>query len=115
MFGGLGGGLDPSKMKGLMKQLGIKQEAIDAERVIIEKKDGSKFLIENPNVQKMTMQGQESWQITGEGHEESEDEGVTEEDIMLVMEKTGKGRKEVEKALEESEGDIAQTIVALSK
>ena len=42
MFPGLGG-MNPAKMKGMMKQLGINQEDIDAERVTIEKTDGSKI------------------------------------------------------------------------
>jgi nascent polypeptide-associated complex subunit alpha len=114
MFGGLGGGFDPSKMKGLMKQMGIKQEEIDSDRVIIEKKDGTKIVIEDAGVQKMTMQGQESWQITGKAHEE-EGSGVKEEDVKLVMEKTGKSRKEVEEALADTGGDIAEAIVGLSE
>ena len=115
MFGGLGGllgggGMDPKKMKAMMKQLGINQEDISAKRVIIEKED-SRVIIENPAVQKIKMQGQESWQITGESHEESL--GVSEEDIALVAEKTGKSKAEAKKALEET-GDIAEAIVKLS-
>jgi nascent polypeptide-associated complex subunit alpha len=115
MFGGLGGGFDPSKMKGLMKQMGIKQEEVDASRVIIEKKDGTRTIIENPSVSKIIMKGQESWQVSGEAHEESGEEGISEDDINLVMEKTGKSEKEVKEALEECNGDIAETIVRLSR
>ena len=111
MLGGLmGGGFDPKKMKSMMKQLGINQEDIEAKRVIIEKEDG-KIIIENPSVQKIKMQGQESWQITGESREESL--GLSEEDIALVAEKTGKSKIEAKKALEETH-DIAEAIVKLS-
>jgi len=103
------GGIDPKKLQGMMKQMGIKQEEIAAERVIIEKSDG-KIIIENPNVQKIVMQGQESWQITGTAREES---GITEGDIKMVMEKTGKSKAEARKALEET-GDIAEAIINLS-
>ena len=109
MFGGLGG-LNPAKMKGLMKQMGINQEEIEAKRVIIECED-RKIVIENPNVQKLKMQGQESWQIVGEAHEEGL--GASEDDIKLVMEKTGRGRTEAKKALEEAGGDIAEAIVKI--
>lgn len=105
--------MDPKKMQGLMKQMGIKTEAIDASKVIIEKTDGGKIVLSNPTVQKMTMQGQDSWQITGEESEEAE--GIREEDIKLVMEKTGKKEKEAREALEESGGEIAEAIVKLSK
>jgi len=60
------------------------------------------------------MQGQETWQIMGDVKEEDESSGVREDDIKLVMEKTGKGDEEAKKALEETNGDIAEAIVKLS-
>ena len=110
MFPGMGG-IDPKKMQQMMKQLGIKQEEIEAVRVVIEKTDG-RVIIENPSIQKVVMQGQESWQITGEAREEETE--IKEEDVKLVMEKTGKSEKEAKEALEESEGDIASAIINLN-
>lgn len=110
MFGGLGG-MDPSKMKAVMKQLGIKQEEINAERVVVECSD-RKIIIDEPSVQKIIMQGQESWQIVGKAREESL--GIREEDIALVVEKSGKSKVEAKKALEVSGGDIAEAILSLS-
>jgi len=111
MFPGLGG-MNPAKMKGMMKQLGIEQEEIDAERVIIEKSDG-RIVIESPQVSKIKMQGQETWQIAGEAREE--ELGIKESDVLLVMEKTGKNREKSIKALEEANGDIAEAIVKLGE
>jgi len=111
MFPGLGG-MDPKKMQAMMKQLGIKQEEIPAERVVIEKPDG-KTIIENPSVQKITMQGQESFQITGEILD-SEELQFSEDDIKLVAEKTGKSESESKTALEET-NDIAEAILKLSE
>ncbi len=105
------GGIDPSKMKAMMKQMGIKQEEIEAERVVIECSD-RKIIIESPSVQKIIMQGNESWQITGEAREEGA--GIREEDVKLVMEKTGAAEEKARKALEEAEGDIAEAIIKLS-
>lgn len=107
------GGIDPKKMQAVMKQMGIKQEEIEAQRVIIEKSDG-RIIIENPNIQKIKMQGQESWQITGDAREE-ESSGVSESDVQLVIEKTGKSEEEVRRALEENNGDIAEAIIKLSE
>lgn len=104
------GGIDPKKMQAMMKQMGIKQEEIEATRVIIEKADG-KIVIDQPNVAKITMQGQESWQITGEAREET---GISEEDVQMVAGKTGKSEQEARDALEAAEGDIAQAIMTLS-
>ncbi len=112
MFQGLGG-LDPKKMQAVMKQMGIGQEEIPAEKVIIEKSDGNKIIINNPSVQKITMQGQESFQISGDVNEEAE-EAFTEEDIKTVMEKTGASEKKAREALENSNGDLAEAILELS-
>ncbi|HLC53804.1 MAG TPA: nascent polypeptide-associated complex protein [Candidatus Nanoarchaeia archaeon] len=108
------GGINPGQMKAMMKQMGIKQEEVEALRVIIEKAD-SRIIIEPANVQKIVMQGQESWQITGEAKEETKEAVISEEDVQLVMEKTGKSEKEVRKVLEEVDGDMAEAIVRLSE
>lgn len=112
MFPGMGK-FDPKKMQGMMKQLGISQEEIEAERVTIEKTDGSKITIDNPNIQKIKMQGQESFQITGD-ISETEAEKFSEEDVKMVMEKTGCSEKEARSTLEET-GDIADAIMKLSE
>ena len=104
------GKINPKQMQAMMKQMGINQQEVEAQRVIIEKSDG-KIIINNPSVQKITMQGNESFQITGEISEESEE--FSEEDIKLVMEKTGKSEDEVKEALEETK-DIAEAIMKLS-
>lgn len=96
-----------------MRQMGIKQEEIEAERVIIESSDKS-IIIEKPSVQKITMQGQDSWQIAGKAREESKKQGINEEDVQIVVDKTGKGEKEAREALENAQGDIAEAIVRLS-
>ena len=105
------GKINPKQMQAMMKQMGINQQEVEAQRVIIEKSDG-KIIINNPSVQKITMQGNESFQITGEISEESEE--FSEEDIKLVMEKTGKSEDEVKEALEETK-DIAEAIIKLSE
>ena len=107
------GGIDPKKMQAMMKQMGIKQEDVPAERVIIEGSD-KRTIIENPSVQKVVMQGQETWQITGDAHEEDLESGIKEEDVKLVAEKSGKSEEEARDALSESEGNIAEAIVKLS-
>lgn len=106
------GGINPGQMKAMMRQMGIKQEEIDALRVTIET-SSKKIIIEPANVQKMTMQGQESWQITGTAKEESKEVEFSEEDVQLVMDKTGKNRKEVLTALNKTK-DIAEAILELS-
>ena len=104
--------IDPKKMQQMMKQLGMKQEAVDAKRVVIEQ-DGRNIIIDNPSVSKIQMQGQETWQIVGEAEERARG-FADEDDVRTVMEKTGKGRKEAENALKKADGDLAQAIIELS-
>lgn len=101
-------------MSALMKQMGISQTEIDAEKVVIHKADGKKIVIEPAQVLKVKMQGQESFQITGEAREES-GELFSEEDIKTVMEKTGAKKDQAKKALEKSQGDLAEAILELSE
>ncbi|SRR3972149_3501760 len=101
--------LDPKKMQAMMKQMGIAQEQIDASRVVIEKADG-KIIIKNPSVTKIKIQGQETFQISGEVSEEN---GISEEDVKTVVEKTGVSEKIARKTLEKT-GDLAEAILELS-
>ena len=105
-------GINPNQMKAMMKQLGMKQEEIEATRVVIEKEDEN-IIIENPSVVKVNIQGQESWQITGDAR--SEEKGVNKEDIKIVMDKTGVNEHEARKALEKYKGDLSEAILSLSE
>lgn len=108
-------GVNPKQMQAVMKQMGISQQEIDASRVIIEKTDKSKIIIENPSVQKIKMQGQETFQIAGDILEESAKEEISEEDIKTIVEKTGVSKKIAKEALEKNNGDLAETILELSE
>lgn len=106
-------GLNPKKMQAVMKQMGIAQDEIPAEKVIIEKTDGGKIIISEPSVTKIKMQGQESFQITGDIGEESGEVGVSEDDIKTVVEKTGCSEDKAKETLEKT-GDLAEAILELS-
>ena len=64
-------GMNPKKMQAIMSQMGIKQEEIDANKVIIETPEKN-IIINNPSVIKINMKGQENFQISGEISEEEE-------------------------------------------
>lgn len=108
------GGLNPKKMQAMMKQMGISQEEIDASKVIIEKNDNTKIVINNPSVTKIKMQGQETFQIAGDISEENVEEGSSEEDVKTIMEKTGVSKEKAKEALEKT-GDLAEAILELSE
>jgi len=103
-------GLNPKKMQAVMKQMGISQQEISASRVIIEKSDGDKIIIEEPSVTKVKMQGQETFQIAGDITEET---GISEDDVNTIVEKT-KCSKEKAKEVLEKTGDLAEAILELS-
>jgi nascent polypeptide-associated complex subunit alpha len=109
------GGINPKKMQAMMKQMGISQTEIDASRVIIEKNDGGKIIISEPNVVKMKMQGQENFQITGNIEEESAEPEISEDDIKTVMEKTDCTEDQAKEVLESTNGDLAEAILELSE
>ena len=102
-------GLDPSKMKKIMKMM--KAQQIDVKEVTFLMEDGSKMKIRDPQVTKMNIMGQEVFQVQGE----MEEEKVSEDYIKIVMEKTDVSHEKAKKALEESEGDIAKAILNLKK
>lgn len=104
-------GINPKQMQAVMKQMGMSQTEIPSKRVIIEKEDGNKIIIENPSVIKIKMQGNETFQISGDVSEES---GFSEDDVKVIMEKTNCSESEAKKALEET-GDLAEAILKLSE
>ena len=101
-------GMNPAMMKQAMKKLGIKQEGIDADEVIIKRSSGN-IIIKDPKVTKINMQGQDTFQIIGEVSE-----GFSEEDIKTIMDQTKCSKEEAEKALEEHE-DLTEAIMSLEK
>jgi len=105
------GGLDPKKMQAAMRQMGIKSEDIAAAKVTIETPSGA-IVISNPQVVKITMQGQASFQISGDITVEEKSSG---DDIKLVMEKAGCSEEDARAALEKCNGDIAEAILLLSE
>ena len=107
-------GLNPKKMQAVMKQMGMSQEDISASKVIIEKIDGNNLVIENPSVTKIKMQGQESFQITGNASEQSQKAEISEEDIKTVIEKTSCTKEQAKQALEKT-NDLAGAILELSQ
>jgi nascent polypeptide-associated complex subunit alpha len=103
------GGMDPKQMAKMMKQMGINTKEIAADRVIIEAAE-EKIIIEEPQIVEIIAQGQSSFQISGKVRKE---EKVNEEDVALIMEKTGVLREKAIEALKNAKGDLAEAILAL--
>lgn len=107
-------GMNPRQMQQMMKQMGIQQVDIDATRVIIECPD-KRIVIETPQVAKVNMMGQQTWQVIGPAREEALDTTpeITDEDVRTVMEQAGVSEKEARAAIEAAGGDLAEAILKL--
>ncbi len=104
-------GVNPKQLEQAMKKLGVKQEEIEASEVIIKCADKN-LIIKNPNIVRINMMGQESLQITGSIEEEK---AILEEDIQTVSEQAHVSKEEAKKALEETNGDLAEAILNLQR
>ncbi len=97
-----------------MKRLGIQQQEIDATEVIIRTAD-KEIVITEPQVSKVNMMGQETFQIVGKIHERAKSTipEITAEDVKTVMEQAHVSEDKAKNALEECKGDIAEAILKL--
>jgi nascent polypeptide-associated complex subunit alpha len=105
--------INPKLMKQAMKKMGVKQEEIDASRVIIEGHD-KKIIINNPSVVKINMMGKDSFQISGDVSEE-ELEKFNLEDVKTVVSQAGCSEEDAKIALENNDGDIAAAIISFKE
>lgn len=108
--------INPRDLQKAMQRMGVQQKEVEALEVIIRCEDKD-IIIQNPNVAKVSMMGQESWQITGKTIEKSRssEPEIKEEDIKTVMDQTGKSKEESFEAIKAAKGDLAEAILKLSQ
>ena len=108
--------MNPRDMRMAMKRLGIQQTEIEAEEVIIRLKD-REIVISNPQVSKVNMMGQETYQVVGESEERELNTApeISDEDVKTVAESAGVSEDDARAAIEEHEGDLASAIMSLKK
>lgn len=102
--------INPKQMEKMMKQMGIQTQEIPAEEVIIKSAD-KELVITNPQISKVSIGGQETYQIIGEAVERAT-EKFSSDDIQMIVDQTNCSEEEAKKALEETE-DIAEAILKL--
>ena len=114
MIPGMGGrGMNPKKVKQMMKQMGINIDEIeDVEQVIIRTPDKD-IVFNDANVSIMNAQGVATYQITGTPEEVAREVVIPEDDVRLVAEQTGVSEEEALEALKTSNGDLAEAILSL--
>ncbi len=116
-----GGRFNPRQAQRMLKQLGITSEEIDGVEEVIIRTREKEYVIAEPSVTMMKVQGQTMWQVTGEAQEGPRG-GITkaaarvaipDEDVKLVAEKAGVSEEEARQALEECNGEPAEAIIRL--
>ena len=111
------GRMNARQMNQMMKRFGINVKTIEnVERVVIET-DTKQYVFEDAEVSVMDVQGEKTYQIAGTPviRAKQAEEDTLKEDVKLVMEQTGKSEAEARAALRETNGDIAEAILKLSK
>jgi len=107
-------GMNPKKMKQMMKQLGMQVEQIeDVSQIIITTPKG-RYIFDNAEVSAMTMQGVTTYQVIGDPRFEPVAPEIPADDVRLVADQTGATIEAAEKVLTETKGDIAEAIMRLS-
>lgn len=97
-----------------MQRMGIQQTEMDAKEVIIRLEDKELIFI-RPQVAKVNMMGQETFQIIGKPQERalSTEPDISEEDIQTVADQTGAEKEAALSAIKKHKGDIAAAIIDL--
>jgi nascent polypeptide-associated complex subunit alpha len=113
----------------MMKQMGIDIEEIDAEEVVIRTAD-EELVFTDAEVQLMDAQGQETYQVVGsperrergaggsepaldDSDDADGDDGIPQDDVDLVAQRTGAGEDAAREALEATDGDLAAAVERL--
>lgn len=104
--------INPRQMEKMMKRMGMQTVPIEAEEVVIKGSDKD-IVITDPQVTRVNVMGTDTFQITGNVEERSA-ERFSEDDVRMVMEKSGATAEQARAALEET-GDIASAILRLKK
>ena len=118
--------MDSRRARRMMKQMGMNMNELgDIKRVILQG-DKREIIIEGPQVTSINVQGTKMYQIAGGRETEGKPSTATaapepeeaplvipEEDILLVAQQANVSIEVAKKALEDSEGDLAQAIIKL--
>lgn len=108
--------LNNRQIQHAMKRMGISQIEVPANEVII-RTDDKEIVISDPQVSKVNMMGETTFQVSGKVTEReiSSEPEINDDDLKTVMDQTGASREEASRAVEEAKGDLAQAIIKLKE
>ena len=128
------GGMDPRKMKALMKQMGIEQEELRGVIEVIIRTRTKDLVFKEPTVTEVRAQGTRTFQVAGKPDERPpgaappppqaggkarteerapEPSEFPEDDVRLVMEQASCSRERALAALRNCDGSPAEAILSL--
>ncbi|MBE3116171.1 nascent polypeptide-associated complex protein [Candidatus Bathyarchaeota archaeon] len=117
--------INPREQKRMMQRMGMNMDTVPDVNQVIIRTAGKDIIIDEPEVAILQVQGQKMYQVIGGQVSEqtpsqrqsqasaSAKAVVSEEDVRLVADQTGKSLQKAKEALEESEGDLAKAILLL--
>jgi len=106
--------MNSRQMQAMMRKMGVSQTEIEAHQVIIKTEEGD-LIFDSPQVAKVNMMGQETYQIIGQPVFSKRDDTpeLSEDDVKTVISQANVSEEEARAALEKHKGDIAAAILEL--
>jgi len=117
MMPGMPRGMNPKQLNQMMKTMGISVKNIDNVKKIIIQTDTKEYVFDDAEVTVMEVKGQKTYQIVGNPKirdSTAKKEDTLKDDVKLIMDQTGKTEAEARKALQETNGDLAEAILKLT-
>jgi len=99
--------------------MGISQEEMQGVEEVVIRTADKEYVIKEAAVTCVTMQGQKTYQVVGDPEirprqlVKTEEPGVPEEDVQLVMSQTGVSKEKAMQALKDCDGQPAEAILKI--
>ncbi|MFO8132811.1 MAG: nascent polypeptide-associated complex protein [Thermoplasmatota archaeon] len=103
--------VNPKQLQKLMRQMGMSMDQLEGVEEVVIRTADKEYRFADAEVNVMEVKGDKTYQVTGTAEVVDR---MSEDDVNLVAEKTGKSRDEARAALKKTDGDIAQAIIDLS-
>jgi len=114
--------MNPKQLKQMMKRMGVDQEELEGVEQVVVTFHDRELVFSEPSVSRVRAQGQVTYQLVGEPVERKREGAlpaapvkrvIPDEDVELVVSKTGVSEARARKALEEADGEPAEAIIRL--
>jgi len=116
MFPGMGGkGINPRQLERQMKSMGIDMYEIEGVKQVIIKTADKEIVFNDAQVTVIDARGQKMYQLAGTPEEKPLEKEIPDADIELVAQQANVPKDVAKQALKDTNGDLAEAIVRLSK